>query len=323
MKKLLTAMVASLAMSLPAFAQYPNKPITMVVPFPAGGPTDTIARIVAEPMSKALGQQIVIENVSGAAGQTGAGRVAQASGDGYTILMGHMGTHAASVGLNPNLRYNPQTDFTPIGLAGATPIIVVSKKTIEAKNLKEFIDYAKAQGDKLTEAHAGVGSVAHTTCTLFAAQTGIKPTRVAYRGTAPILTDLLGGQVDFGCDQIVNVVEQIKAGGIKAYAVASDKRSPALPDLPTTTEAGLPSFKIEGWNAIFAPKNLPADVTAKLVDALDKALSDPAVSKRLSDLGAIVPSKTERTPAGLAAIVKRDIDALTPALKAAGVTMGN
>lgn len=320
MKHLVLPLVAALGLSLtPAAAQtYPARPITMIVPFAAGGPTDVIARIVTEHMSRTLGQQIVVENVAGAGGTTGTARAAQAAPDGYTIMMGQMGTHAAAVALYPNLRYDPQTSFQPIGMAGATPILIVAKKDFAPKTLQEFVAHMKAQGDKVNEAHAGVGSISFTTCVLLNSQIGAKPNRVAYRGTGPALNDLVAGQVDFMCDQIVNLTEQVKSGNIKAYAIAAAERSPALPDVPTTKEAGLPEYQISGWNAIFAPKGTPADVTRRLVEALDKALEDENVKKRLLDLGTVLPTKTERTPEGLAAVVKRDVDLLTPILKASG-----
>lgn len=324
--KRLSCAVAALALSAGAAAAqgFPNKPITMVVPFAAGGPTDVTARIIAEPMGKALGQNVLVENVVGAAGQTASTRVAGAAPDGYTIIMGHMGTHAASVGLNPQLKYDPATSFQPIGLANASPIVVVARKDFPAKDLKEFIEYVQKNTDKVTQAHAGVGSVSHTTCLLFSAQAKLgKVNAAAYRGTGPALNDLLGGQVDFMCDQLTNLSQQISSGAIKGYAVASAARAPSIANVPTTTEAGLPGFRIESWNAVFAPKGTPADVTAKLVDALGKALDDETTKKRFAELGSILPTADERKPDGLAGIVKRDVELLTPTLKASGVTISN
>jgi tripartite-type tricarboxylate transporter receptor subunit TctC len=302
-----------------AFAQtFPNKPITMIVPFAAGGPTDIIARIVGEGMSKVLGQQIVVENVAGAGGTTGITRAVTASADGYTIAMGHLGTLSAAPALFPDLRYKPLDGIQHIGLAGGTPILVVAKKDFPANNLGEFVAYLKANPTKVNEAHAGVGAVSWTTCVLLKAQLGVNDINsIPYRGTGPALNDLVGGQVDFMCDQIPSVIGQVKAGTIKAFAIASAARSPALPDIPTTTEAGLPNYQIEAWNGIVGPAGIPADVVAKLVDALDKTLDDPATKKRLEDLGAIVPNKTDRTPAGFKALVKRDFDKLNPSLVAA------
>jgi tripartite-type tricarboxylate transporter receptor subunit TctC len=306
--------------SAPAHAQgYPNKPITMMVAFAAGGPTDVIARIVSEHMSKTLGQQIIIENVAGAGGTTTTARVAAAAPDGYTLIMGQMGTHAAAPALYPNLRYNPVTDFTPIGIAGITPIVIVTKKDFPANNLREFVAYLKANSDKVNQAHAGVGSTAFTTCVLLKAQIGVpKLNAVAYRGTGPALNDLVGGQVDFMCDQVTNLTPQINAGTIKAMAIATPQRLPVLPNVPTTTEGGLPEYQISGWNAIFGPKGLPADIQARLVDALDKALEDPTTNKRLAELGTVIPNKTERAPAGLAAVLARDLALLDKPLRESG-----
>jgi tripartite-type tricarboxylate transporter receptor subunit TctC len=298
--------------------EYPARPITEIVPFAAGGPTDVIARIAGEHMSKLLGQQLVIENVAGAGGTTGTTRAAQAAPDGYTIMMGHMGTHGAAPALYPQLKYDPVKDFEPIGLAAGTPIVIVAKKAFPASSLQEFITYVKANQGAVNEAHAGPGSVSFTTCTLLDTQLGVKPTRVAYRGTGPALNDLVGGQVDFMCDQIVNVIEQIRAGSIKAFAIATPERSPALPDLPTTKEAGLPEFQVSAWNALFAPKGTPKEIVKKLNEALSKSLDDPSTSKRLLDLGGVIPDAAHRTPESLGAFVKSEVERWTPILKATG-----
>ncbi|HMA28622.1 MAG TPA: tripartite tricarboxylate transporter substrate-binding protein, partial [Thermoanaerobaculia bacterium] len=288
------------------------------VPFAAGGPTDVVARIVGDHMSRTLGQQIVIENVAGAGGTTGITRGAQSEPDGYTIMMGHMGTHGAAPAVYPNLKYDPAKDFAPVGLAAGTPIVIVARKNFPAKNLKEFVAQAKASGDKLNEAHAGVGSVSFTTCSLLNSILGTKPARVVYRGTGPALNDLVSGQVDYMCDQIVNLVPQIQAGTIKAYAVALPQRSPALPDVPTTTEAGLPEFQVTAWNAIFAPKGTPKEIVAKLSDALLKALDDEMTKKRLLDLGADLTDRASRTPEGLQKLVEREVARWSAVLKTVG-----
>lgn len=320
MKRAIVAAAAALGlMAGAAQAQsYPTRPVVMIVPFAAGGPTDVIARIVAENMSRTLGQQVVIENVAGAGGTTGIARGAGSAPDGYTIMMGHMGTHGAAPALYPKLRYDPTRDFEPIGLAAGTPILIVAKKDFPAANLAEFGAYLKANATKLNMAHAGIGSVSHTTCTMLNAQLTIKPAQVAYRGTGPALNDLVGGQVDFMCDQIVNLVEQVKAGAIKAYAIATPARSPALPDLPTTKEAGMPDYQVSAWNAVFAPKGTPKEIVAKLNDALSKALSDETTRKRLLDLGGVIPEGRERTGEYLGEFVKSEVDRWTPILKAAG-----
>ena len=321
MKKTIVTLAAALGFAATASAAnaqaYPQRPITMIVPFAAGGPTDVVARIVSDHMSRTLGQQIVIENVAGAGGTTGITRGATATADGYTIMMGHMGTHGAAPALYPNLRYDPAKDFAPIGLAAGTPIVIVAKKDFPAKDLKEFVANLKENSTKINQAHAGVGSVSHSTGVLISSQLGVKPTLIAYRGTGPALNDLMAGTVDFMTDQIVNVAPQVTAGNIKAYAIATPERSPALPDVPTTKEAGLPDYQVSAWNAVFAPKATPPEVTAKLVDALEKALVDEGTRKRLEDLGGVVPGKDERGPAALQKLVESEVARWTPVLKAA------
>ena len=321
MKRLVAALAAVLALSvIPAGAQnYPTRPVTIIVPFAAGGPTDIIARIVGEYYSKSLGQQFIVENIAGAGGTTGITRGAQARPDGYTIMMGHMGTHGAAPALYPNLKYDPTKDFESIGLAAGTPILIVARKDFPARDLKEFVARAKDTSTRISQAHAGVGSVSFTTCTLLNSQLGVKHHRVvAYRGTGPALNDLVGGQVDYMCDQIVNVIEQIKAGAIHAYAIATTERSPALPDVPTTKEAGLPDYEVSAWNALFAPKGTPKEIVAALNDALVRALDDPATRKRLLDLGSILPVPAGRSPQALSDLVNSEVARWTPILKAAG-----
>jgi tripartite-type tricarboxylate transporter receptor subunit TctC len=324
-KKLALALAAAaglFATGVQAQGNYPQRPVTMIVPFAAGGPTDVIARIVSDHMSRTLGQQIVIENVAGAGGTTGITRASQAQPDGYTIMMGHMGTHGAAPALYPNLKYDPAKDFAPVGLAAGTPILIVAKKEFPANDLKGFIDYVKQNGDKVTMAHAGAGSVSHVTGILLASTLGVKPTLVAYRGTGPALNDLMANTVDFMTDQIVNVAPQIQGGNIKAFAIATPERSPALPNVPTTKEAGLPNYEVSAWNAIFAPKGTPQEIVTKLNDALVKALDDENTRKRLLELGGVIPSKEERTPASLQKLVESEVARWTPVLKAAGATGG-
>ena len=316
----IAAAAATLAVAATASAQnYPTRAVTMIVPFAAGGPTDVVARIVGEHMSKTLGQQIVIENVAGAGGTTGITRASQAAADGYTIMMGHMGTHGAAPALYPKLRYDPTKDFAPIGMAAGTPILIVARKDYPASNLQEFIARLKTEQDKANEAHAGVGSVSFTTCTMFNVMNGIKPTRVPYTGTGPVINDMIAGKVDYACDQIVNLVTQIQGGNIKAYAIATPTRSPALPDVPTTVEAGLPNYQVSAWNAVFAPKNTPPAIVTRLNDALTKALDDPATKKRLLDLGGVLPEGKERTSAWLGEFVAQEVARWTPILKAGGI----
>ena len=297
--------------------EYPTRNITMIVPFAAGGPTDVIARIVAADMSKTLGQQIIIENVVGAGGTTGATRAARAANDGYTIITGHMGTHAAAVPLYPKLAYHPEKDFEPVALLAGTPILILARKDFAPKDLKEFVTYVKANSDKLNMAHAGVGSVSYSSCELLSSVLDIKPTGVPFNGTGPAMNALVGGQVDYMCDQIVNAVPQIKGGTIKAYAIATPDRNPSLPDVPTTIEAGLPKYQASAWNAIFAPKGTPPAITAKLNAAAAKALDDENVRKRLLDLGSDIPKKDGRTQAALAELVKNEVARWSAVLKPA------
>jgi tripartite-type tricarboxylate transporter receptor subunit TctC len=226
-----------------------------------------------------------------------------------------MGTHGAAPAVYPNLKYDPLKDFVPIGLAAGTPILIVAKKSFPAKDLKEFVSYVKANAEKLNEAHAGVGSVSHTTCSLLNSILGVKPTRVPYQGTGPALNDLVGGQVDYMCDQIVNLTPQIQAGSIKAYAIATEKRSPALRDVPTTKEGGLPEFQVSAWNALFAPKGTPNEIVTKLNAALVKALDDENTRKRLLDLGAEISDREGRTPEALGKLVTNEIARWNKVLK--------
>ena len=320
MKRFLLAVIV-FCFSAAAHAQsYPNKPVKLLVGFAAGGPTDVISRIVGDHMSRTLGQQIVIENIVGAGGTTASTKAKNSPNDGYTLITGHMGTHAASVALYPNLAYNPSTDFEPISILAGTPVVILSKKDFPAKDLKEFITYVKANADKLNMAHAGVGSVSHVTCLLLNSLLGVNPVAVPFNGTGPAMNALVGGQVDYMCDQIVNVVPQINGGTIKGYAVGTAERNPALPDLPTAKEAGLPAFEAQAWNAMFAPKGTPKEALDKLNAAVVKALDDETVRKRLLELGSVIPTKQQRTPQELASLVKNEINRWTPIIKKASST---
>lgn len=296
---------------------YPTRTITMIVPFAAGGPTDVIARIVTGHMAQTLGQSIIIENVVGAGGTTGATRAARAANDGYTLITGHMGTHAASVPLYPKLAYHPEKDFEPVALLAGTPILILARKDFPAGDLKEFVTYLKANTAKMNMAHAGVGSVSYSSCELLNSVLDIKPTGVPFNGTGPAMNALVGGQVDYMCDQIVNAVPQVNGGTIKAYAIATPERNPSLPNLPTTIEAGLPNYQASAWNAIFAPKGTPPAITARLNAAAAKALDDENVRKRLLDLGSDIPKADGRTQAALAMLVNSEITKWSAVLKPA------
>jgi tripartite-type tricarboxylate transporter receptor subunit TctC len=320
MRDLTTSALFVLVMSgAPAAAQYPDKPITVVVPFAAGGPTDVVTRLLGDHMSRTLGQTIIVENVGGAGGTIGMTRAALANPDGYTIAVGNTGTQSAAPALYPNLKYDPAKSFAQIGITNFTPQAIVAKKSTQASSLKEFIDYLKANSEKLTYGHAGVGSIAHVSGLLFNAQFGLKPTLVPYRGTGPALQALVAGQLDYMIDQSLNVIPQVKAGTIKVYAIAAPERLSSLPDAPTTSEAGV-DFVFRAWNAMVAPKGTPKEIVGRLADALSKALDDPKVQERYNELGSSVPTADERGPAGLQKLVETETARITPVIKAAGVT---
>jgi tripartite-type tricarboxylate transporter receptor subunit TctC len=317
---LLACALVALAMSGAASASaevYPSRPVTVIVPFAAGGTTDVIARIVGEHMSRTLGQQLVVENVGGAGGTTGSTRAMRASPDGYTLVLGNMGTHAAAVALYPSLAYRPDTDFAPIGMIAGLPVLVTAKKELPPHDLKEFSAYAKANVDRLNMAHAGVGSITHVTCLLLNALVGVNPTMVPFNGAAPAVSALVAGQVDYMCNAIPDVVQQVQGGTLKAYAIGTAMRNPALPNVPTASEAGLPQFQALAWNGLFAPEGTPKPVLDTLTSALDRALDDESTRARLIELGSEVPEKARRGQAQLATLVKSEVARSTPIIKAA------
>jgi tripartite-type tricarboxylate transporter receptor subunit TctC len=320
MHRLITGGLFALALvSTPATAQYPSKQITVIVPFAAGGPTDVVARLVGEHMSRTLGQPVIVENIGGAGGTIGMTRAAQAQPDGYTIAIGNMGTQSAAPALYPSLKYDPAKSFAQIGVVSYTPQAIVAKRATAAGNLKEFIDYLKDNHAKLSYGHAGVGSIAHVAGLVFNAKFGFKPAMVPYRGTGPAIQDLVGGQLDYMVDQSLNVIPQIKAGTIKVYAIAAPERLASLPDVPTTAEGGT-DFIFSAWNGMVAPKGTPPDIVAKLTDALGKALDDPAVQMRYVELGSSAPKGADRGPAGLQKLVESEVARITPVIQAAGAT---
>jgi tripartite-type tricarboxylate transporter receptor subunit TctC len=297
--KMRTVILASMLLTLPAgaWAQgYPARTITLISPFPPGGPSDTAARLVIGPMSKVLGQQIIVENVTGAGGTIGTARAAKAAPDGYTLIISGSGTHAAAEFLQKDLAYR-STDFAQIGLINTSPMILVARSAVPANTLKDFVAYLKTNEKKLTEADAGVGSISNLACSVFHALADVHPTVASYRGTPQATMDLVGGNVDFGCNQIVNIAQHVKAGTLKAYAVTSDKRSPMLPDVPTTAEAGMPGFNLLVWFGLSAPKNTPAPVIETLNKALAAALDDPDTIKRFAELGYDVAPPEKRSAA--------------------------
>ena len=317
--------LAAGAAALPAASRiaraqsYPARQITLIVPFAAGGATDVAARIVGEHMSRTLGQQIIVQNVPGAGGTLGSTRAMRAEPDGYTLLMGQMGTHAAAVPLYPNLAYKPDVDFEPIGLVTDFPVFIVARKDFPANDLKEFIAYVKGHSATLNVSHAGVGSTFFTTCLLLNSILGVKPTLVPFNGGSPAMNALMTGQVDYMCGDGVTTAPQLAAGTVKVFAIAAPVRNSALPNVPTTTEAGLAEFQASAWLALFAPKATPKPILDRLTGALDTALDDAGVQERLRPLGNELPVKARRGPAALRALVAREIARWTPIIEAANV----
>jgi tripartite-type tricarboxylate transporter receptor subunit TctC len=317
--KLLFALIASIATATNAAAQtYPNKAITVIVPFAAGGPSDALARIMGEHMKGALGQSFVIENVTGAAGSIGVGRAVRAAPDGYTVSFGHLGTHVANGAIYP-LPYDMLTDLAPVVLLPSNPMVVVSRTSLPAKNLNELLAWLKANQAKATAGTAGAGSGSHIAGVYLQSLTGLRLQYVPYRGTAPALTDLVGGQIDIIVDQASNSMQQIRSGGIRAYAITDSKRLKAAPEIPTAEEAGLPGFHMTLWSGLWVPKGTPKDVVARLNAAAVEALADPAVQKRLNDLGLEVPPREQQTPQALATWHKAEVEKWWPIIKKAGI----
>lgn len=318
MSKLLGALCAATVLSSAAYAQgYPERQITMVVPFAAGGPTDTVARLVAERMSADLGQQIIVENVGGAGGTLGAGQVADAEADGYTVLLHHIGM-ATSATLYRNLAYDP-LGFEYVGLVTEVPMVMVARKDLEPADFASFIEYVKANKDTVTMANAGIGAASHLCGMLFQSAIDTQFVTVPYKGTGPAMTDLLGGQVDFMCDQTTNTTQQIQGGTIKAYAATTPERLAIFPDLPTVAEGGLAQMEVAIWHGIYAPKGTPAEATERLSAALQLALADEGVIKAMADLGTAPSPAADATPAALKAKLESEIARWKPIIEAAGV----
>src|SRR4051812_39788124 len=311
--------LALLALSaIAAQAQnYPTRAVTVIVPFAAGGPADITGRIVADIFSRHLGQQFVVENVGGAGGTTGTTRAARAAPDGTTLISGHLGTNALAGVFYPNLAYDAEKDFEPVGLIAEQPELLTVRKDFPANNLQEFAAYAKANESKLNMAHAGVGSVSYIGCLLLNSAIGIKPTLVPFTGTAPVMNAILAGTVDYDCDPVLGPLPHVLAGTPKALAIATKKRSPLLPNVPTSFEQGLPEFDCAPFYAVFAPKGTPKEIVDKLAEALNKGLDEEPVRKRLESLGAEIAEPGRRGPKALGELVKSEVARLTPILKAA------
>ncbi len=320
MKKMVMAVIVfALAGAVLAKAEnYPSRPITIIVPFAAGGPTDALARILGDRMRQSLGQPIIVEDVTGAGGTIGVGRAVHAAPDGYTLSIGHLGTHVVNGAIYP-LNFDLVKDLEPVALIASNPMMVVSKNDIPAKNLKELISWIKAQDGKATSGTAGVGSGAHFSGVYFGQLIGAKLQFVPYRGTGPALLDLVAGQIDLIVDQASNSLAQVKAGKIRAYAVTSEKRLAAAPDIPTVDEAGLPGFHVELWSGVWVPKGTPKDVVSKLNAAIVEALADSAVRKRMEEAGLDIPPREKQTPEALGAYQQAEVKKWWPMIKAANI----
>ncbi len=317
-RKFLAALAALVASTAVLAQDYPNRTISIVVPFAAGGPTDTVTRLVAQSMTKTLGQTVIVENVAGAGGTIGPKKVAASKPDGYTLVLMHIGI-STSVSLYRNLGYNPVTDLEPIGLVTDVPMTFIAKKDFPPKDMKELIAYVKANKDKVTYANAGVGAASHLCGMLLMTAIQTDLTTVPYKGTGPAMTDLIGGQVDFMCDQTTNTIPQIKGGKVKAYSVTTPARIKALPELPTVAESGVPGFQVGIWHGIWAPKGTPKPVIDKLAAALQTALKDPLVVSKFAELGTEPVAQDHATPAALAKHLKAEVDKWAPIIKKAGV----
>jgi tripartite-type tricarboxylate transporter receptor subunit TctC len=318
-KFLHSAVVLALLGSALAQAQdYPTKTITMVVPFAAGGPTDTVARLIAQSMGTKLKQTIIVENIGGAGGTIGAARVAKAAPDGYTLFLHHIG-HSTAPALYRKLSYSPIDSFEPIGLVTDVPMTVVARKDFPAKDFKELMAYVQANKSKVTYANAGLGSASHLCGMLFMTAIGTELTTVPYKGTGPAMNDLLGGQVDLMCDQTTNTTSQIKGGKIKAYGVTTKTRLASMPDLPTLNEAGLPGFEVAVWHGLYAPKGTSKPIVDALTGALQVALKDPVVKQRFADLGTEPVAEARAKPEALRAHLKAEIERWAPIISKAGV----
>jgi tripartite-type tricarboxylate transporter receptor subunit TctC len=303
-----------------AAQEFPNKPLTMVIPFAAGGPTDVLGRVVAQRMSEVLGQQVVAENIGGAGGMTGSKRVADAAPDGYTFVLGTVGTHAQGQTLYKKPLYNAVTDFTPVALLAEVPIVLITRKDLPVSNLNEFIAYAKANQAKMQYGSAGAGSATHLGCVLLNHVIGVDITHVPYRGTGPAMGDLQGGRIDYLCEIVTTAKPQIDGGTVKAIAIMTKQRSSALPDVPTALEQGT-ELEAYTWNAIFLPKGAPQPIVTKLDHAAIEAIKTSAVRERLEGMGAQVVSEDRATPEYLAGFVKSEIAKWAGPIKASGVAV--
>jgi tripartite-type tricarboxylate transporter receptor subunit TctC len=321
MKRIAYGIAFALALTATASAaSFPDRTLTMVIPFAAGGPTDVLGRIMAQAMGDVLGQTVIVENVGGAGGMTGGKKVADAKPDGYTMLLGTVGTQAQGQTLYKHPLYNAVTDFTPVALIAKIPIVLIARPDFPADNLKDFIAYAKANASKMSFGSAGAGSATHLGCVVADLAMGVNITHVPYKGSAPAMTDLISGRIDFFCEVMSTAKALIDSHKVKAIVLMNDKRSPVLPNVPTAEEQGIKGFEAYTWNALFLPKDAPPDVVKKLNDAAVKAMNSAAVQDRLKGLGVTVVSANEQTPAYLGDYVKSEIKKWEVPIKASGVS---
>jgi tripartite-type tricarboxylate transporter receptor subunit TctC len=319
-RRAIAGVLAAVAFAAPAAAQqYPARPITVIVPFAAGGPTDVLARLVTQRMGAILGQTMVVENVGGAGGTIGVTRGARAAPDGYILTVGHLGTHVSNIALYRQLQYNPQTDFEPIAPLGVNPMVLVAKRGSPTA-VPAFLAHVRQNQARLSYGHAGIGSASHTAALMFHSMTQTKVQDVAYRGTGPAMNDLVAGQFDYMIDQALNLLEQVQAGNIVAIGVTTPQRLPQLPNLPTLAESGLAGFDVAIWNTLFAPKGTPAGILERLNQAATQALSEPALRTRLTELAVQIPSADELKLGAFRDMHAADIARWVPVIRAAGAT---
>jgi tripartite-type tricarboxylate transporter receptor subunit TctC len=317
--KIAVIAASALTAAMTPASAFPEKPVTFIVPFAAGGSTDVVARIMADHMSRTLGQQIVIETVVGAGGTIGTARVAKAAADGYTVVVGSLGPNVAAAAMYASLPYDPIRDFEPVIMSVQQPMVVITRKDLPVTTFREFVAYLKANASKLNYGSGGLGAQSHLTCAYLSELTGTTPQHVPFRGSAPSMNALIGGQIDYSCNNTTEAVPQIQAGTVKPLAVAGNRKVPVLPDVPTAEEQGL-KFEAQGWQALFVPKGTPAAAIAKLNEAARAAFADSATRKKLMELGNELPPEADLTPAAMGRFLKSELDKWVPVIKAAKIT---
>ena len=316
--RILVACLVSFVATAASAQDFPKRQLTLIVPFPAGGPSDALGRAVAQAMGAHLKQTVIVENIGGASGTLGLAKLLQAPADGHVLGFGTVGTHVANVAVFKKLAYDPIADFEPIGLAGMASTMLVAKPTVPAANLQEFLVYARANRDKLTYGSAGVGSISHYACVVLLSNLQLNVTHVPYRGVAPAMNDLMGGHVDFMCDQTTTALPQVLGGAIKGIAVLGDKTLSQAPAIETASAAGFPGVNVRSWNAIFVAKGTPAPIRQRLNEALRAALSDPNLVRQMGAVGVDLPEDAELEPAAVTALIKQGLERDVPALRARG-----